>query len=50
MDIENGIMLLVDRDRGVLLYNSMDNLKQAPGGSVANTIAGIGTLGLKIGL
>ena len=49
MDIEKGIMQLVDRDRGELLYNSMDNRKQAPGGSVANTIAGIGTLGLKTG-
>ena len=49
MDIEKGIMQLVDRDRGELLYNSMDNRKQAPGGSVANTISGIGTLGLKTG-
>ena len=49
MNIEKGIMQLVDRDRGELLYNSMDNRKQAPGGSVANTIAGIGKLGLKTG-
>ena len=49
MDIEKGIMQLVDRERGELLYNSMDNRKQAPGGSVANTIAGIGSLGLKTG-
>ena len=49
MDIKKGIMQLVDRDRGELLYNSMDNRKQAPGGSVANTIAGIGALGLKTG-
>ena len=49
MKIEKGIMQLVDRDRGELLYNSMDNRKQAPGGSVANTIAGIGALGLKTG-
>ena len=49
MDIEKGIMQLVDRDRGELLYNSMDNRKQAPGGSVANTISGIGALGLKTG-
>ena len=47
MKIEKGIMQLVDRDRGELLYNSMDNRRQAPGGSVANTIAGIGELGLK---
>ena len=49
MNIEKGIMQLVDRDRGELLYNSMDNRNQAPGGSVANTIAGIGALGLKTG-
>ena len=49
MDIEKGIMQLVDRERGELLYNSMDNRKQAPGGSVANTIAGIGSLGLRTG-
>ena len=49
MNIEKGIMQLVDRDRGELLYNSMDNRKQAPGGSVANTIVGIGALGLKTG-
>ena len=49
MNIEKGIMQLVDRDRGELLYNAMDNRKQAPGGSVANTIAGIGALGLKTG-
>ena len=49
MNIEKGIMQLVDRNRGELLYNSMDNRKQAPGGSVANTIAGIGALGLKTG-
>ena len=49
MNIEKGIMQLVDRDRGELLYNSMDNRKQAPGGSVANTMAGIGALGLKTG-
>ena len=49
MNIEKGIMQLVDRDRGELLYNSMDNRKQAPGGSVANTISGIGALGLKTG-
>ena len=49
MKIKKGIMQLVDRDRGELLYNSMDNRKQAPGGSVANTISGIGALGLKTG-
>ena len=49
MNIEKGIMQLVDRERGELLYNSMGNRNQAPGGSVANTIAGVGALGLKTG-
>ena len=44
MNIEKGIMQLVDRERGELLYNSMGNRNQAPGGSVANTIAGVGAL------
>ena len=49
MNIEKGIMQLVDRERGELLYKSMGNRNQAPGGSVANTIAGVGALGLKTG-
>ncbi|KUJ76529.1 adenosine kinase [Ruegeria marisrubri] len=46
MDIEKGIMQLIERDRAELLYASMENRIQAPGGSVANTIAGAGALGL----
>ena len=49
MGIEKGIMQLVERERGELLYGSMKERVQAPGGSVANTIAGLGTLGLATG-
>jgi sugar/nucleoside kinase (ribokinase family) len=45
--IEKGIMQLVERERGELLYSAMKERIQAPGGSVANTVAGCGTLGLK---
>ncbi|MCB5411162.1 adenosine kinase [Pseudogemmobacter faecipullorum] len=44
--IEKGIMQLVDQARGEALYSAMANRVQAPGGSVANSIAGIGALGL----
>ncbi|MEZ5750623.1 MAG: adenosine kinase [Paracoccaceae bacterium] len=47
MGIEKGIMQLVDRERAELLYASMKDRVEAPGGSVGNTIAGIGALGLK---
>ncbi len=46
MGIEKGIMQLVERERGEMLYASMKDRRQAPGGSVANTIAGLGSLGL----
>lgn len=46
MGIEKGVMQLVERERGELLYAAMDGRRQAPGGSVANTLAGIGHLGL----
>ncbi len=46
LGIEKGIMQLVDRDRAETLYDAMDNRIEAPGGSVANTLAGIGSLGL----
>ena len=46
MGIEKGIMQLIDRERAELLYAAMRDRVQAPGGSVANTIAGAGTLGL----
>ena len=49
MGIGKGIMQLVERERGEMLYAAMKDRRQAPGGSVANTIAGLGSLGLKTG-
>lgn len=49
MGIEKGIMQLVERERGEVLYGAMENRTQAAGGSVANTVAGVGSLGLKTG-
>ena len=46
MGIGKGIMQLVERERGELLYAAMTDRTQAPGGSVANTLAGLGNLGL----
>ncbi|MEM9854387.1 MAG: adenosine kinase, partial [Pseudomonadota bacterium] len=47
MGIEKGIMQLVDQDRAQTLYAAMDDRTETPGGSVANTLAGLGMLGLK---
>lgn len=47
MGIEKGIMQLVDKERAEILYGAMDQRVQTPGGSVANTIAGAGVLGLE---
>ena len=47
MGIEKGIMQLVDRDRSEKLYGSMNDRLQTPGGAVANTVAGVGSLGLQ---
>ncbi|SFT56367.1 adenosine kinase [Sedimentitalea nanhaiensis] len=46
MSIEKGIMQLIEQDRAERLYGAMDSRVQTPGGSVANTIAGAGALGL----
>jgi sugar/nucleoside kinase (ribokinase family) len=46
MDIQKGIMQLIERERAELLYASMKERTEAPGGSVANTVAGVGNLGL----
>ena len=46
MGIEKGIMQLVEQDRAETLYAAMSERVEAPGGSVANTLAGIGALGL----
>ena len=47
MGIEKGIMQLVDRDRSEKLYGAMNDRLQTPGGAVANTVAGVGSLGLQ---
>ncbi|PPB80453.1 sugar/nucleoside kinase (ribokinase family) [Albidovulum inexpectatum] len=47
MGIEKGIMQLVDRERGEALYAAMTDRTEAPGGSVGNTLAGLGNLGLR---
>ena len=49
MGVEKGIMQLVERERGEVLYSAMTNRVQRPGGSVANTLAGLGNLGLRTG-
>lgn len=46
MGIEKGIMQLIEQDRAEFLYDNMENRTQMAGGSVANTIAGLGALGL----
>ena len=46
MGIEKGVMQLVERERAEFLYDNMQNRTQMAGGSVANTIAGLGALGL----
>ncbi len=47
MGIEKGIMQLIERERAELLYAAMRQPRQVPGGSVANTMAGLGNLGLR---
>ena len=46
MGIERGIMQLIERDRAEALYAAMEEPRQVPGGSVANTLAGLANLGL----
>jgi sugar/nucleoside kinase (ribokinase family) len=46
MGVEKGIMQLVEQDRSETLFAAMTDRVQAPGGSVANAIAGAGALGL----
>ena len=41
MGITKGIMQLVERDRAETLYAAMEERTQAPGGSVANTLAAV---------
>ena len=47
MNIEKGVMQLIDRDRGDILYSEMKDPTRAPGGAVANTLAGLGALGAR---
>lgn len=47
MGITKGIMQLVERERAETLYGAMRERTEAPGGSVGNTVAGLGNLGLK---
>lgn len=47
MGIEKGIMQLVERERAEILYAAMERRTQTPGGSVANTLAGLSALGLR---
>ena len=47
MDIHKAIMQLVERDRAETLFAAMESREQASGGSVANTLAGAGALGLR---
>ncbi|NBB97003.1 MAG: adenosine kinase, partial [Alphaproteobacteria bacterium] len=47
MDIHKAIMQLIDRDRAETLFAAMEGREQASGGSVANTLAGAGALGLR---
>ncbi|TMV88503.1 adenosine kinase [Thioclava sp. BHET1] len=46
MGIEKGIMQLIERERAETLYGAMKDRTQAPGGSVGNTLAGLGNMGL----
>lgn len=47
MGIEKGVMQLIERERAETLYGAMNDRLQTPGGSVANTLAGLGNLGLR---
>ena len=47
MSIEKGIMQLIDRESAELLYGAMSQRTEAPGGAVANTLAGLGALGVR---
>ena len=46
MGIDKGVMQLIETERAEYLYEQMPERRQMPGGSVANTIAGLGALGL----
>jgi sugar/nucleoside kinase (ribokinase family) len=46
MGVDKGVMQLIETERAEYLYEQMPERRQMPGGSVANTVAGIGALGL----
>ncbi|MEP5728882.1 MAG: adenosine kinase [Sulfitobacter sp.] len=46
MGIEKGIMQLIQQEGAEVLYRVMKERVQTPGGAVANTVAGVGALGL----
>ncbi|MFN4101937.1 MAG: adenosine kinase, partial [Pararhodobacter sp.] len=50
MEVHKGIMQLIERERAEVLYGAMSERQEASGGSVCNTIAGCGALGLKTAL
>jgi sugar/nucleoside kinase (ribokinase family) len=47
MGITKGIMQLVERERSETLYAAMKERSEVPGGSVGNTVAGVGAMGLR---
>lgn len=47
IEVAKGVMQLVDQNRGETLYSVMPDPSRAPGGSVANTLAGLSRLGLE---
>ncbi|KJS40676.1 MAG: adenosine kinase [Roseovarius sp. BRH_c41] len=49
LGIDKGVMQLIETERAEFLYENMADRRQMPGGSVANTIAGLGALGLSTG-
>jgi len=50
MGIQKGIMQLIERDRAETLYGAMKERQEASGGSVCNSIAGVGAMGVKTAL
>ncbi len=50
MGIQKGIMQLIERERAETLFGARRDRQEASGGSVCNTIAGAGALGLRTAL
>ena len=46
LGVQKGIMQLIERDRAEVLTHASNGARLIPGGSVANTLAGLGRLGL----